>query len=141
MNARQKKWLAIGVALMLLGGLKIGLIVHYLRQASRVPVQTVACNDLGRGCRLPGGGSVHFVTPPANGRPFEIVLTGAGGQAPSAEFSMQGMDMGFNRYRFVADGKVWRARVTLPVCSTGRADWLMTLEVDGRHYQLGFTVS
>jgi hypothetical protein len=47
-------------------------------------------------------------------------------------FSMAGMDMGRNRYRLLpaGDGR-WRGEVTLPVCSSGRSDWLADVEI---HY-------
>jgi hypothetical protein len=41
------------------------------------------------------------------------------------EFLMPGMEMGLNRYRMEPAGSnIWRARVTLPVCTTGRTDWI-----------------
>jgi hypothetical protein len=45
-------------------------------------------------------------------------------------FAMQGMDMGMNRYQLISDGADrWLGNVTLPVCSSGRSDWLADLEV------------
>jgi hypothetical protein len=45
-------------------------------------------------------------------------------------FAMQGMDMGMNRYQLISDGADrWLGNVTLPVCSSGRSDWLAGLEV------------
>lgn len=39
--------------------------------------------------------------------------------------------MGLNLYTLKADKDgVFRARVTLPACVTGRRDWLLTVEVD-----------
>jgi len=52
---------------------------------------------------------------------------------------LRGMEMGFNRYRLLPDGPgSWQAEVLLPACIQGRKDWLMTLEVDGRRYELPF---
>lgn len=60
--------------------------------------------------------------------------------------SMQGMDMGLNRYRLQetgADGQ-WRADVILPICVSGRTDWIGLLEVRtgdlNRQIQLSFWV-
>jgi hypothetical protein len=40
-------------------------------------------------------------------------------------FFMRGMDMGLNRYRLDADTRgEWKGRVTLPVCMSGRSDWI-----------------
>jgi hypothetical protein len=45
-------------------------------------------------------------------------------------FAMQGMDMGLNRYQLISDGADrWLGNVTLPVCSSGRSDWIAALEV------------
>lgn len=48
----------------------------------------------------------------------------------SVEFQMRGMDMGLNRYRLerAADGG-WRGRAILPVCTSGRSDWLAAVDV------------
>ncbi len=63
-------------------------------------------------------------------RPFELILRlpkealPQAGQA-SVDFIMLGMDMGINRYTLTrqADGS-YRAKVILPVCSSGRSDWV-----------------
>ncbi len=53
---------------------------------------------------------------------------------------MVGMDMGFNRYdlRPTADG-AWAAKVTLPVCVSGRRDWILYLDLDGSRYAIPFS--
>lgn len=146
MNAKQKKWLVIGVLLVVLGAVKIGLIVHYLlgkpAQAAELPLQALSCGTVTEGCALPGGGTLRLASPPSYRAPFELRLAGINAkQAPSVEFSMVGMDMGFNRYRLVEDGQGgWRARVTLPVCASGGRDWVATLSVDGRRYSLPLRV-
>lgn len=47
------------------------------------------------------------------------------------DFAMPGMDMGVNRYRLepAYDG-LWYGQVTLPICSTGRLDWVAELKVE-----------
>jgi len=53
-------------------------------------------------------------------------------------FLMQGMDMGLNRYRLESDaGGGWRGSVTLPVCVSGRSDWIAAFELvtASRSYQ------
>jgi hypothetical protein len=48
----------------------------------------------------------------------------------SVAFSMAGMDMGLNRYRLQQDSNgVWHADVTLPVCISGRSDWLADVDL------------
>jgi hypothetical protein len=45
-------------------------------------------------------------------------------------FDMADMDMGSNRYRLIgSDGGAWHASVTLPVCMSGRSDWLADFEI------------
>jgi len=46
--------------------------------------------------------------------------------------------MGFNRYRFVAAGQQWQAKVTLPVCISGSGDWLMDLQQGEHRYRVRF---
>jgi len=47
------------------------------------------------------------------------------------EFTMVGMDMGSNRFPLKPDttGKIWHADTVLPICSTGRRDWLLSVEI------------
>lgn len=58
-----------------------------------------------------------------------------------ADFQMQGMDMGMNRYRLqsLTQGK-WNGKATLPVCTTSRMDWLAVIEfsLDGQPYSAIF---
>ena len=76
---------------------------------------------------------IKFLQEPSALTPFTVRLRTEGFHPSSinVEFTMQGMDMGFNRYRLqpVTDG-VWETRVTLPVCSLGRNDWSSRLEID-----------
>lgn len=57
-----------------------------------------------------------------------------------ADFQMQGMDMGINRYKLQsAEGK-WQGSITLPVCTTSRMDWYAQIEfmVEGVQYRARF---
>lgn len=45
-----------------------------------------------------------------------------------ADFQMQGMDMGVNRYRLLQRGEQWIGSATLPVCSRSRMDWFAQIE-------------
>lgn len=64
----------------------------------------------------------------------------------SVEFQMRAMDMGLNRYRLepAADG-LWQGRAILPVCTTGRSDWVARIDIEqgGRRWtaELPFTVA
>jgi hypothetical protein len=83
---------------------------------------------------------VRFETLPRRGLPFSLRIDGVTARTVTAEFTMRDMDMGFNRYRFLRAGAGWRARVTLPLCVSGRREWIMTLTLDGRRYLLPFEV-
>jgi hypothetical protein len=138
-----RKWLAIGVALLLLGLVKMATIGWFWmhRAGSGTPeAQLLVCRIEQQACNLPGGGQARFAAQPQKGKPFDIVLEGVGSAGATAEFTMPGMEMGFNRYRFVADGTRWHARVTLPVCATGSRHWEMTLDTAGHRYKLPFNV-
>ena len=58
----------------------------------------------------------------------------------SASFRMKDMDMGPNRFPLAkqADGS-WRADgVYLPFCASGRRDWIVEWQADGRRFQAAF---
>jgi hypothetical protein len=118
---------------------------RFLRPAD-APALVLACADPRTGCeariddtslRVGIDGELKVL------QPFTVWLRpGDAGFAPGkvqASFTMEGMDMGFNLYtlRREADG-VYRGRVTLPVCVTGRRDWVMTLDIDGDRLALPF---
>jgi hypothetical protein len=95
----------------------------------------VDCETLASGCSLlDDGREIRFgmqgeVKPLA---PFDIWVAGvAAVNKAEARFTMEGMDMGFNLYTLRPDAQgVLRAKVTLPICVTGRRDWNMILELD-----------
>jgi hypothetical protein len=102
----------------------------------------VACADPLAGCVFSHRGtsaSVHFSARPTPLEAFGLRVSAPNARRISAEFQMDGMDMGFNRYdlRPDADG-AFSSRVTLPVCISGRHDWTLFLDVDGIRYALPF---
>lgn len=112
-----------------------GLVFRQQLQPGPAAPQRVACTQPQAGCNARvAGREVRFgiageVRPM---QPFEVWVAAPGVERIEASFAMVGMDMGFNRYtlRRAADG-TWRVAATLPFCVTGRADWLMTLDLDG----------
>ena len=45
-------------------------------------------------------------------------------------FSMNGMNMGLNKYRLIQkNDALWVATVTLPICTSGRSDWIADFEI------------
>ena len=71
-------------------------------------------------------------------QPFLLNLNIEGGkvdaQSVVADFQMQEMEMGSNRYRLIEQPDGWQATVTLPLCTASRMDWLATIEfvLDGK---------
>lgn len=133
----RRQWFWLGGALLLFGLVKAALIGWYvLQRPTASPVTTVLCPVTAQTCRLSSGVVLRFIDPPSESHAFTLALEGAVESEPNAEFSMRSMDMGFNRYRFIRVHNRWEARVTLPVCVTGRHDWLMTLNLNAQRYQL-----
>ena len=103
----------------------------------------VPCADPLAGCRFSHRSTtvtVHFSARPSPLKAFEIVAHAPGATHLSAEFQMVGMEMGFNRYDLRQTGNgIFVSKVTLPVCVSGRRDWMMTLDIDGAHYALPFS--
>lgn len=125
---------------MRFAALMLGLIS--LAACERSGVALAPCASLTTGCITELGGQpvqVRSDVAPASLRPFEILVQSPQAREVFIAFKMQGMEMGPNRYRLVrqADGS-WRARVTLPVCVSGRRDWQLILEIDGQRVALPF---
>lgn len=103
----------------------------------------VACADPLAGCTFSHRGmpvNVRFSRQPTPLEAFELRVATAGAGRVSAQFQMLGMDMGFNRYdlRPAVDG-VFASTITLPVCVSGRRDWVLHLDLDGARYSLPFS--
>lgn len=63
---------------------------------------------------------------------FNIVITDSENIIHSANIRLQmkAMDMGFNEFVFNKEtNHQWRAGVVIPVCTTGRRDWLFEITV------------
>lgn len=102
----------------------------------------VACIDPLTGCSFSHHGStvqVGFSAQPAPLQAFELGVRAPGASRVSAEFQMNGMEMGFNRYDLRPGDGIFASKVTLPVCVSGRRDWTLFLDIDGTHYALPFS--
>ncbi|OHE58637.1 MAG: hypothetical protein A2X71_08750 [Thiobacillus sp. GWE1_62_9] len=108
------------------------------------PAEAVAvnCTDPQAGCAFSHRGAparVRFSMQPLPLEAFELTVTAPHATKISAEFQMVGMDMGFNRYDLrPAAGGAFASSVTLPVCVSGRHDWVLYLDLDGTRYALPF---
>ena len=115
-------------------------VVLVLAGCAKQVAPVVSCAALTQGCALDQGKLfVKTDRAPAPLKPFSLTVLAPSAQAVYAEVQMQGMEMGLNRYRLIpqANGE-WRATITLPVCVTGRRDWLMLIEVDDARRTLAF---
>jgi hypothetical protein len=139
----QRQRLTTGLILALVIAIPGG--TWFLRRGSDAPSATATamqvaadCDSAQRACAARGG-DLEFelrLGPPV--RPmeaFDIRLHGLRGTLAadaqvSVAFEMRAMDMGLNRYRLerAADGS-WQGRAILPVCTTGRSDWLARVEI------------
>jgi len=126
--------------LLVLALIAIAVAGYWLKRPAEA--QAVACVDPLAGCRFSHRGTpalVRFSARPAPLAPFELQVQAPGAGRVSAEFQMNGMEMGFNRYDLRPAGGGFASRVTLPVCVSGRRDWTLYLVIDGTRYALPFS--
>jgi hypothetical protein len=133
------KWI-VPVAVILL--IAVLVVSQHLLKGGDRPTQLLNCPNLATGCS-----TLLDKTPASVGisgelkvlQPFTVWLKMEGVNKVQARFTMEGMDMGFNLYTLRRDPDgVFRGRVTLPVCVSGRRDWVMTLEIDGGQLAVPF---
>lgn len=146
----------VSAAVLVLAAVIVGL---QLQRAGVEPAAAVLrpadadCDSARRPCVASGDGlEVEWQLGPSL-RPMQAFamqlrrLRGELGQSAQVmvDFQMRDMDMGLNRYRLeAADAGVWQGRATLPVCVSGRSDWIARLTIhDGARTwtaELPFTV-
>lgn len=131
----------VGVPLLLvLALIGIAMAGYWLKRPAEA--RAVACDDPLAGCSFNHKGisvGVRFSVQPAPLVPFELTVRAPGATRVSAEFQMNGMEMGFNRYDLRPGAGGFASKVTLPVCVSGRRDWTLFLDIDGAHYALPFS--
>ncbi|MDD3529613.1 MAG: hypothetical protein PHS77_07020 [Gallionellaceae bacterium] len=122
-------------AAVLLAAACLALAYWFVREAPEPPPIAVTCADPQAGCTAQVEGRpvrIGLVGPLRPLQPFHVWVEAPGAGAVTARFDMVGMNMGFNRYALRPDvAGVFRARVTLPVCVSGRRDWVMTVDING----------
>ena len=136
---KSKLWRLFPLLLIALAGL---LVWQNQAQRGQGVLRTLACPDLHKGCRIDLDGLDVKVSVDGQLKPLQAFLVRVESRKATkveARFTMEGMDMGFNLYTLRADKKgVFQANVTLPVCVTGRRDWVMHLSVDGAQLAVPF---
>lgn len=139
MPAPRTKTLLALAALLLAGG---HFAVRQWRAGQQPAAETVVQTncDPNQGCTLPDGSRIRFAA--ARHRPFDITLENVPPQIQQAEvsFSMDGMDMGFNRFPLQrqADGSWLAAQIRLPVCTDRRDGYLADIRIGSQVFQVAF---
>jgi hypothetical protein len=126
--------------LLVLALVAIAVAGYWLKRPAMA--QAVACADALAGCSFSHRGTpalVRFSVRPAPLAPFELSVRVPSATRVSAEFQMNGMEMGFNRYDLRPGDGVFVSKVTLPMCVSGQRDWTLYLDIDGTHYALPFS--
>ena len=125
----------------ILGSVHYPLLNHWLqRNPAHATVLNAdpACNPVGGLCTA--GDATLTVTlglgdsiQPLTEFPVEVNLIGreaAKVDKVAVNFSMSNMDIGFNRFDLSQQAdKTWQGHAILPVCSMGRREWRVTVEV------------
>lgn len=135
MNTVTRNFTLTGVALLLLltacgqGGRQLQKAVDLAVQGS-CDVATTECLASGHGVsvKLSLGPNVKVL------EPFPIGLTAVTPDADpvrevNVDFNMRDMDMGINRYKLQSTGQGWTGKGIIPVCVTGRNDWIAIVEI------------
>ena len=105
---------------------------------------TVQCPSLPGSCtfKLPDRRTVKllFDAPPSALHPFMLQVDVANAHSVVAQFSMVGMDMGIMDYP-LSNQKLsyWKTSVILPVCVSGKRDWMLQLNIDGQQTDIPFS--
>ena len=139
LSPRTKILLALAALLLLAGG---HFAVRRWRAGQQPAAETVVQTDCDprQGCTLPNGSRIRFTA--ARHRPFDIALENVPPQVQQAEvsFSMDGMDMGFNRFPLQrqADGSWLAAQIRLPVCTDRRDGYLADIRIGNQVFQVAF---
>lgn len=129
--------------MLLLLPLLLALVLpRFVGRGAGGPAPVVQCPDPVRGCQVPfkdGAAEARFLSSPVPLQPFDLVVKASGASRVSADFTMQGMDMGPNHYALQrSDDGAWHGKIVLPVCVSGTSNWILTLELDGARVQIPF---
>jgi hypothetical protein len=119
----------------------------YFAKPELAPISVLPCAEITQSCGNEVF-TVQFDEAPQVMKPLHVHLHLNRGEAVKsihADFAMQSMEMGLNRYRLIQESQSgdWQAVVTLPICVQGRSDWNMLLEIEAgkkiQRFQLPFS--
>ena len=139
----KREWLLkYALPTLLIGILVTGGVYQGWRR-TQDKVTTIHCPDPLQGCQFQLHQQpvrVNFINPPSGLHPFTVRVSAAQAKTVYAYFTMRDMEMGYNRYQLTQQTPgLWQASVVLPVCVTGRHDWLLTLDMDGAKVAIPFS--
>ncbi|MFO1424469.1 MAG: hypothetical protein U1F70_12635 [Candidatus Competibacteraceae bacterium] len=105
---------------------------------SVVLIADPACNPVGRFCTASGKALTATIglgdgVQPLVAFPVQVRLSGEEAtriKKITVNFTMSNMNMGFNQFVLTqGEDKAWRGQAILPVCSMGRREWRVTVEI------------
>ena len=139
------KLLTIGVTLLVFAAAKVAALLWWQRQEQPETAAWAQCAADGvaaSGCLFLDGARFRLRLGAGHGAPLVLLAENVPPDVRelSASFRMKDMDMGPNRFYLAkqADGS-WRADgVYLPFCASGRRDWIVEWQADGRRFQAAF---
>ena len=111
----------------------LGSLLDNNKQVDSI-VTISTCNLLDGSCHVVDKGIEYELAlegVPSPLTPFDIRVSELSSQPSKVEikFEMDGMDMGNNYYFLEKKGQYWGAKVLLPVCSLGRNDWVLRVNI------------
>ncbi|QLI82397.1 hypothetical protein HZU75_13170 [Chitinibacter fontanus] len=132
------------IFLLLLGALVVlaqrdGLWLSLLQPTPAQNTVHLSCPKLQLGCQFTIEQTQYRIIADegiSGAKPFTVKLEGRAGRVEGS-WQMQGMEMGPNNYRFIANGDTaWQAKMVLPMCTQSRQDWLLILNIDQIQVQI-----
>ena len=138
----QQPILRISLAALLASGLIASVYVTMHRQPNAPTM--IQCPQLPGTChfKLPDQRpvSLNFSARPSALHPFLLQVNVANAHTVDARFNMVGMDMGDVHYPLSARTlSNWKTSVILPVCVSGKRNWILQLSVDNQQIGIPFT--
>jgi protein SCO1/2 len=144
--------LILGLAIIVIAGYRYAQSRHSDAGATIAPDANCNLHRSACSARLPDGRTLSLSITPhpipvVKPMQLEVRLEGKPGTPlgkVEVDFAGKSMNMGFNRITLTAvDGRLAKGEGNLPVCVTGRMDWIATvlLELDGKRINIPFPFS
>lgn len=108
----------------------VGFYLGNIKSQGHSSSETIVdCSPWLKSCEFMIAGNVVSLTfsdQPKPLMPFEVLVS-TQLELSGMSMNMDSMDMGSNQYSWRPMPGGWKSSVVLPVCVTGRTDWLMTI--------------